>query len=404
LDSRAVKTIRFKVKLIGTNLEKEVVIHHYPLDNIQNLKGWWSSRYDTSGGTSNVTVGTWDKAVADSWGVDYTSTTRTAYVSYAEWDGNEDNREYTTYNQRNWRDAVPENNRQAANDEENAYYRETDGYYYWGEDIVNGSSSNYDYYTGNFWDRRYFRYTSYHRARYTRTGTYYTATISVPSTGTWVDWEYDQQPHTPRKTVNGNHFTAKYYDNGRIHFITDASSGGQYIAGDGGTAGTNFTNNAMYIIQITSTSDKYVLGTPVITNYQSADRVVSPAFMIASQLGYLDDGTFTNQQAQNAAEHCGTYMEVVGYGEDNPEALRGKRLTGWRLPTAEEITFIAEYQYGTYTQGTTMAEVMNAQYYLTLDGTAVRIANNGPGNGTTSLYVRCVRDLTLDEIEALNGN
>ncbi|MBQ1886701.1 MAG: hypothetical protein II157_05820, partial [Bacteroidales bacterium] len=48
LKSRAVKTIKFTVKLTTSALTKEIVIKHYPLDNIQHITGAYSTR-TTSG-------------------------------------------------------------------------------------------------------------------------------------------------------------------------------------------------------------------------------------------------------------------------------------------------------------------------------------------------------------------
>ncbi len=405
--SRAVKTIKFRVKLVGTNLYKDVVIMHFPLDNIQNVKGQWSSRHLATSGNTNITVGTWDKAEADSWGVEYTTeANHTEYYTYAEY--NADRTHITregndNYGQANWRGKVPQNNRSGANSEQNAYGPDSDHYYYWGTGSSTGSLNNYDW--SDYWYPFYHQYETYHRARYYRTGTYYTATLPVPSTGTWVDWDYDQQRHNTQKTVNDDHFTAKVYYYGGIYSIQESQSGYGYSATYAATIGSPYTylnNNSMYVIQVTSTSNKYVLGTPVISNYQSQDKVVSPAFMIASQLGAVQQFS-GNNAARSAAEHCGTYMEVVMDDLNTPEFFRGRRLTGWRLPTADEITFITEYQDGEYTGGITMTEVLSGKWYWALDGKSYQTKNGTEGTETNA-YVRCVRDLTLDEIEALNGN
>ncbi|MBR1510037.1 MAG: hypothetical protein IJ623_05260 [Bacteroidales bacterium] len=147
----------------------------------------------------------------------------------------------------------------------------------------------------------------------------------------------------------------------------------------------------MYVLQVTSTSDKYVLGRPILDgNYQSQDKVVSPAFMIASQLGAVT----TTDSGTTAATHCGTYMEV---GTD------GTRYVGWRLPTKQEIEVIIGYQNGDYTSGVTMVEVLGGQYYWSLDGTTAYVSTGSEGSATNA-YVRCVRDLTLAEVNTLNKN
>jgi hypothetical protein len=147
----------------------------------------------------------------------------------------------------------------------------------------------------------------------------------------------------------------------------------------------------MYVIQITSTSDKYALGRPVLDgNYQSQDKVASPAFMIASQLGAVS----TTDDPIVASTHCGTYMEV---GTD------GTRYVGWRLPTKQEIEVIIGYQDGTYTSGITMVTVLGGQYYWALDGTTAYVST-GSGGSTNTGFVRCVRDLSVEEVEQLNNS
>ena len=150
-------------------------------------------------------------------------------------------------------------------------------------------------------------------------------------------------------------------------------------------------NNHMYVIQITATSENYVLGRPTLdAHFQSKDHVVSPAFMIASQLGAVASQAFN---ARTAAEHCGTYMEV---------ATDGTRYTGWRLPTKEEIKVITTYQNDHYvTSDDIMAVVLSGRFYYTLDddSQATGIVNN-QNAGT---FVRCIRDLSADEVEELNS-
>ena len=146
----------------------------------------------------------------------------------------------------------------------------------------------------------------------------------------------------------------------------------------------------MYVIQITSTSNKYSLGKPVLDiNYQSQDKVASPAFMIASQLGAVTPTT----NPVTASTHCGTYMEV--------EEGTGKRFVGWRLPTKQEVEVIIGYQNGEYTNQVTMVEVLGGRYYWALDGTAAYVSTGTEGTENNA-YVRCVRDLTLEEVNALN--
>ena len=171
------------------------------------------------------------------------------------------------------------------------------------------------------------------------------------------------------------------------------------MAYDSGTqSGSGHTNNHMYVVQISATSDKYVLGKPILGNpgpYQSYDEVVSPAFMIASQLGVVSTGW----DAESAAEHCSRYLEV---GTD------GYRYAGWRLPTNDEIEIISDYQGGRFGNITipdadrVMDNVLKGSDYFNLSGGTTPSNFTGQG-GSSGNYLRCIRDLSAAEIEKLNG-
>ncbi len=396
LDSRAVKKIEFTVRLRdpkGAELTDKVTVYHYPLDNIQSFEGLWSSRWSGDSSTTTVSVReyTTDLTVATSWGsysVDntYLEVTSSDHYTYSQVlsDGTPSTGEgyYTakaSYSGRLYTSGILSNDDARAADSEANAKLSSDGYYYWGEGTPTTTNNNsYDYSYNN---RRY-RYCYRYRAKYNKThyyivGYYHMVSKEVPSTGSWVAWGEQNG------TTNQGIFTAKVYYNGKCYQISNYNSRG--------SAYDNLTNNHMYVIQITSTSDKYVLGNPVLdNNYQSQDKVVSPAFMIASQLGAVT----TTNSATTAATHCGTYMEV---GTD------GTRYVGWRLPTKQEIEVIIGYQNGEYTKGVTMVEVLGGQYYWALDGTSAYVSTGDQGTATNA-YVRCVRSLTLDEIEQLNSN
>ena len=93
-------------------------------------------------------------------------------------------------------------------------------------------------------------------------------------------------------------YQAKYYENSYIRSFYDD------------TSFDNLKNNRMYIIQVSSTKDsKYNIAHPNIdksTGYTN-DEVVSPAFMIASQLGAVRSTNFNQSRAKT---HCETYREV----------------------------------------------------------------------------------------------
>lgn len=406
LDSRAVKTISFDVQLYESGLDKEhVVIRHFPLDNIQSIEGSWSSRWD---GIDNSIEYSYNPT-ADGW---------------ASWDGYDDGVEVTqaqynsasdgkstaviadptgtpsNYDSRSdiesggdgsamqtaFRDVIERGNaRQNANSEANAFHDTETDYWYWGTGQTNGSNANYDWSSGGWLNRTYYRWGTYNRRKYYKNTTHYYArryyrtstSPSTPDTGSWVAWG------EKNGTTSEGIYTAKVYYNGQCYPINTYNTRGS------GNSYTGLTNNHMYVIQITSTSDTYALGRPMLDeNYQSQDRVASPAFMIASQLGAVSP----TQDPLVASRHCGTYMEV---GTD------GKRYVGWRLPTKQEIEVIIGYQDGTFTSGITMVTVLGGQYYWALDGTSAYVSTGSEGTAANA-YVRCVRDLSVEEVEQLN--
>ena len=103
-----------------------------------------------------------------------------------------------------------------------------------------------------------------------------------------------------------------------------------------GTYQTGKHNNNMYFVRITKTSDKYVLSVPAMDEdgYTESspenNKLVAPAFMIASQLG-----TVYPQRFNDAKEHCKQYAE---------KSLDGQVYEDWRLPTEAELLIIDYYQ------------------------------------------------------------
>lgn len=99
----------------------------------------------------------------------------------------------------------------------------------------------------------------------------------------------------------------------------------------------NAGNARMYHVQITASSGDYTLGQPRITNGKTDPgednaELVSPSFMIASQLGAV----FSISDEEMAASHCREYVEV---------AQDGTVYDDWRLPTRAELEIIMEFQY-----------------------------------------------------------
>lgn len=180
-------------------------------------------------------------------------------------------------------------------------------------------------------------------------------------------------------------YHAKYYENSYIRSFYDD------------TSFDNLKNNRMYIIQVSSTKDsKYNIAHPNIdksTGYTN-DEVVSPAFMIASQLGAVRSTNFNQSRAKT---HCETYREV--------KKENGKQVIydGWRLPTKTEIQFIVDFQQESYknNKGKTkqpIKPVLEGANYYTLNNKTVA---TGVESGN-EVFVRCVRDLTPAEVDELD--
>ena len=223
----------------------------------------------------------------------------------------------------------------------------------------------------------------------------------------WIDYQRDKTEHDTKKTYSdysGSYrakiYVPKAYDGTtEISYLIDEgvySSGywwespkenPPYTAKASGTSQNSNPN--MYVIQITSTNGDYVIGHPKIdysnpnsSSYGSKDQVVSPAFMIASQLGAVQSGGFDKR---TAITHCKTYREVVRDGTvyDN-----------WRLPTNKEVEVICKYQYDS---NSPIDEVLAGWKYRTLSQETV-LANK---NGNEGYFVRCVRDMSKEEVDKL---
>lgn len=159
-----------------------------------------------------------------------------------------------------------------------------------------------------------------------------------------------------------------------------------------GRTWNDIDNNRMYIIQVSSTKNStYNIAHPIAgTDGYSSDNVVSPAFMIASQLGAV----YTNYlKKENAPEHCKTYREVD---------VNGKKYDNWRLPTAAEIKFIADFQNESFKNNNNeekkpVKTVLTGKYYYTMDGDQI-----DTGMSSSGIAIRCVRDLTPAEVEELD--
>ena len=160
-----------------------------------------------------------------------------------------------------------------------------------------------------------------------------------------------------------------------------------------GTTDTEWQyDNRLYPVQFANNkkANDYVVAKPVVNeNHKSTDNTVSPAFIIAST-----QKSNSNQVGsyQDAIDYCSKYSESAT--TQNNKTLQ---LNGWRLPTREEVKRIYELAKDDKAVG---QQVLKGAYYWTLDGNKSDYNNYKQQDGT---YVRCVHDLTLDEIEDIEN-
>ena len=210
-------------------------------------------------------------------------------------------------------------------------------------------------------------------------------------------WSYAQQGSInsyffASKFVNGNAGSSGNYD---IEVYYWPSSGNRRTVTDG-----TFNNPRMYHVHVTATSAEYTVARPRLDadgfteSTPENTKLVSPSFMIASQLGATNipggyGGGFGGSSIRElpggidqAKRHCELYVEV---GAD------GQVYDDWRLPTAAEIDIIIKHQHAS----DAMAEVLSGSRYYC----AYNIENGQPvhtksseGGNSGSCHVRCIRD------------
>lgn len=231
---------------------------------------------------------------------------------------------------------------------------------------------------------------------------------------TGVKTRFDNAP-----TVSNGIFKSKYYDEEDEDIYRYKAEGqeGEWVGSIFGgyweykyytieydSDPDNNDNNRMYLVQLTSTNSEYTIARPkmsgsgndiVTATGAENNKVVSPAFMLASQLGTVSNTTWNNAQT-----HCKNYVEVIKY-DDNTT----RRLEDWRLPTFAELKIIAQYQNE---QPQVMDEVLGGNRYWSADtrkylttANAIDETYTDPdqGGNNTECYIRCIRDVTPADLE-----
>lgn len=146
---------------------------------------------------------------------------------------------------------------------------------------------------------------------------------------------------------------------------------------------SEYANPRMYHVRITSSSGDYTVGRPRMTADGITDpgidnaELVSPSFMIASQLGAVSSA----DNVDIAASHCEQYVEVY------QDATTGEtvHLNDWRLPTKAELEIIMKYQH----TSDAMDEVLAGQSYWSASG----LVPNNQASSSGSEAIRCIRDV-----------
>lgn len=221
---------------------------------------------------------------------------------------------------------------------------------------------------------------------------YRTDNICAGKVVNWEAGDFDQDLNRP--VTSANNFSSKVYDEDENKIYTYNYTRDSWLGWPTsdwyvtkGTSQTGKHNNKMYFVRITKTSNEYVLSVPAMDaagyteSSQENNKLVAPAFMIASQLG-----TVTNQDFNNAKEHCKQYAE---------KSLAGQVYEDWRLPTEAELEIIDKYQG---VDGSVIDIVLGGTYYWAASGERVHIKNgsNNPSSDDIA-FIRCIRTVQANE-------
>lgn len=154
-------------------------------------------------------------------------------------------------------------------------------------------------------------------------------------------------------------------------------------------------NARIYHVRITAASSEYRIGYPQMdeNGYTAAGddnaKLVSPSFMIASQLGTTDktgpEGSDIADIEKEVKEHCNKYIEVEGSSTNKVV------YNDWRLPTPAELDIIAKFQKE---DNSAVNEILVSKEYWSSNGKHQVRNDEDASEGTR---IRCVRDVKPEQ-------
>lgn len=309
------------------------------------------------------------------------------------------------------------------------YITNIEGYYSYRDDFkaANGSTVHYENRVSPYVTYAYWGTTTLYR----RTGSgYYASWTAVDQeTGAAVSshrgnsfyvngvelteaGNYDGRGEYYREYTEGGATYRRYYDDldevfnsdvrtedytsGKARLRTYYNNGGSWNHTDSKNPG----NQRMYHVHVTATSNEYTIARPKILDEDgnatsdvengytddSADNslLVSPSFMIASQLGVTSSvSSASENNYQRALNQCRNYVET--YKDENGQTVH---LRDWRLPTKAEIDIIAELQEKE--DGAVDIVLAGRYYFCASPSMYTEGAADYESNG---YFIRCIRDV-----------
>ena len=147
---------------------------------------------------------------------------------------------------------------------------------------------------------------------------------------------------------------------------------------------SSLNNARMYHVRITATSGEYTLGRPRMIDGKTDggkdnEVLVSPSFMIASQLGAVNSNAC--KSVEMAASHCKQYVETYKDKEGKVHHVKD-----WRLPTKAEVAIIMKFQK----KEDAIDVVLSGNQYWCASGCVE--TSTGEIISSTGSPVRCIRD------------